>query len=86
MAGHPPVWRGYWQPFLLITQSIIYFLETIFGHKPDDLNYCNDWYPWKNDKKTKAPVNKKNGMDVWVKSSGQKMDYDFLKKNLIVSN
>ena len=56
------------------------FLETIFGHKPDDLNYCNDWYPWKDDKKTKAPVNKKNGMDVWVKSSGQKMYFDFLKK------
>ena len=39
------------------------FLETIFGHKPDDLNYCNDWYPWKDDKKTKAPVNKKM---VWM--------------------
>ena len=57
----------------------------IFGHKLYDQNYGHDGYPWKDKKKTNSPVKKSSDLDVWVKSTGQKMDFDFFKKILISS-
>ena len=57
----------------------------IFDHKPYDQNYGHDGYRWKDNKKTNATVKKSSDLDVWVKSYGQKMDFDFFKKILISS-
>ena len=57
----------------------------IFDHKPYDQNYGHDGYPWKDNKKTNSPVKKSSDLDVWLKSYGQKMDFDFFKKILISS-
>ena len=46
-------------------------------------NYGHDGYPWKDNKKTKSPVKKSRGLNVWVKSYDQKMEFDFLGKILI---
>ena len=54
----------------------------IFDHKPYDQNYGHDGYPWKDNKKTNSPVKKLSDLDVWVKIYGQKMDFEFFKKNL----
>ena len=48
-------------------------------------NYGHDWYPWKDNEKTKLPVKKLSDLDVWVKSYDQKMDFNFLEKILIFS-
>ena len=57
----------------------------IYGHMPYDQNYDHDGYPWKEHKKTNSPVKKSSGLDAWVKSYDQKMEFDFLGKILIFS-
>ena len=48
-------------------------------------NYGHYGYPWKDNKKTNSLVKKSSDLDMWVKSYGQKQDFDFLEKILIFS-
>ena len=52
---------------------------TIFDDDLYSQKYGHDGYPWKDNEKTNTPVKKTKGLDVWVKSYDQKMDFEFLE-------